>query len=873
MTQSNYPSSPGQNFDLNQDPHIDHQTQHIHPAEPVEIQVEDDRTGMTVETLKRAFADNLYYILGKDEYWATPHDYYMALAYTVRDRLLYRWNKTVKTYIEKDVKVVYYLSAEFLMGRQLGNNLLNLGMYERARQALQESGLDLNDLSVMEAEPGLGNGGLGRLAACFLDSLATLEIPAVGYGIRYEFGIFDQWIKDGAQVERPDKWLRFGNPWEIRRPELTVDVKFGGHTQAYCDERGNYRVRWIPERTVLGTPYDTPVPGYNNNTVNTLRLWSAGASEEFDFQVFDSGDYAGSVTNKIFSENISKVLYPNDNTSQGKQLRLEQQYFFVSCSLQDIIKTNLRVRGNLNQLHEKVAIQLNDTHPSIGVAELMRLLVDEYQMGWNQAWYITKNTFGYTNHTLLSEALERWPVSLFERLLPRHLEIIYEINRRFLDEVRAKYPGDDDRVRRMSLIEEGTQKYVRMAHLACVGGGAINGVAALHTDLLKQDVLRDFYELWPDKFNNKTNGVTPRRWLLLSNPKLCELITEKIGNDWPTQLDQLKQLEAFVDDAEFCDRWRQIKQENKQNLAEYILLYNDIEVDPNSLFDVQVKRIHEYKRQLLNVLYIITLYNRIKKDPNVDIVPRTFIFAGKAAPGYYMAKLVIKLINAVAKVVNNDPAVRDRIKVVFLANFSVSLGQRVYPAANLSEQISTAGKEASGTGNMKFAMNGALTIGTLDGANVEIREEVGAENFFLFGLTTEEVYALKAKGYKPWEYYNANPELREVIDRIGSGDFSPENPEVFKPIVQTLLTKDEYLLLADYQSYIDCQERVSVAYRDGENWTRMSILNVARMGKFSSDRTIRDYCQDIWNAKPVTVNLEEYHSNTAGLKVKAQPAR
>lgn len=870
MTQTNHQSSHGQNFDLHQDPHIDHQTQHIPPAEPVEIQVEDDRTGMKVETLKRAFIDNLYYIQAKDESWATPHDYYMALAYTVRDRLLHRWNKTVRTYIEKDVKFVYYLSAEFLMGRQLGNNLLNLGIHDKTRQALQESGLNLNDLRTMEAEPGLGNGGLGRLAACFLDSLATLEIPAVGYGIRYEFGIFDQWIKDGAQAERPDKWLRFGNPWEIRRPELTVKVKFGGHTQTSYDELGSYRVRWIPERTVLGTPYDTPVPGYNNNTVNTLRLWSAGASEEFDFQVFDSGDYAGAVANKIFSENISKVLYPNDNTSQGKQLRLEQQYFFVSCSLQDIISLHKRVHGNFDHFSEKVAIQLNDTHPSISVVELMRLLVDEHGLGWNRAWYITKNTFAYTNHTLLSEALERWPVSLFERLLPRHLEMIYEINRRFLDEVRAKYPGDDARLARLSLIEEGAHKYVRMAHLACVGSHAINGVAALHTELLKADVLRDFYELWPEKFNNKTNGVTPRRWLLLSNPKLSELLSEKIGNSWPTQLDQLKQLEAFVDDAEFRRRFAAIKHENKQNLADYILLYNDIEVDPSSLFDVQVKRIHEYKRQLLNVLYIITLYNRIKRDPNVEILPRTFIFAGKAAPGYYIAKLVIKLINSVAKVVNNDPSVRDRLKVVFLANFSVSLGQRVYPAANLSEQISTAGKEASGTGNMKFAMNGALTIGTLDGANVEIREEVGAENFFLFGLTTEEVYELKAKGYSPKAYYNANPELQEIIDRIASGYFSPDRPDLFKPIVESLLSRDEYLLLADYQSYIDCQERVSQAYRDQDNWTRMSILNVARTGKFSSDRTIRDYCQDIWQAQPVSINLEEYPypSNALGLKAK-----
>jgi glycogen phosphorylase len=843
----------------------------IPPTESVQVQIEDDRTGMTVETLKRAFADNLYYIQGKNESLATPYDYYMALAYTLRDRLLHRWINTTSTYIDKDVKSVYYLSAEFLMGCQLTNNLLNLGLYERVRQAIQESGLNLNDLIVLEAEPGLGNGGLGRLAACFLDSLATLEIPAIGYGIRYEFGIFDQRIKDGAQVEYPDNWLRFGNPWEIQRPELTVEVKFGGHTQAYSDENGNYRVRWIPERKVMGTPYDTPVPGYNNNTVNALRLWRAGASEEFDFQVFDSGDYVGSVTNKIFSENISKVLYPNDNTSQGRQLRLEQQYFFVSCSLQDIINSYRRTHQNFDQFHEKVAIQLNDTHPTIGIAELMRLLVDRYKLGWNRAWYITKNTFAYTNHTLLSEALERWPVSLFERLLPRHLEIIYEINRHFLDEVRAKYPNDPERVARLSLIEEGSEKYIRMAHLACVGSHSINGVAALHTELLQQDVLRDFYQLWPEKFNNKTNGVTPRRWLLLSNPKLSELITEKVGQNWATHLDKLKQLEALVDDAEFRKRWSQIKQERKQDLVEYILLYNDIEVNPDSLFDVQVKRLHEYKRQLLNVLYIITMYNRIKKNPNIDILPRTSIFAGKAAPGYYLAKLIIKLINSVAKVVNNDPDVRDRLKVVFLEGFSVSLGERVYPAAELSEQISTAGKEASGTGNMKFAMNGALTIGTLDGANIEIRDAVGAENFFLFGLTADEVYALKAKGYNPMDYYKANAELREVIERIASGYFSPENPDLFKPLVDSLMYKDEYLLFADYQSYIDCQERVSEAYRDRENWTRMSILNTARSGFFSSDRTIREYCQDIWNVKPVKVDLGEYRQEAAGLKLPQPP--
>ena len=833
-----------------------------------QIQVEDDRTGMSVETLKRALADNLYYVQGKPECFATPHDYYMALAHTVRDRLLHRRIKTAQTYLEKDPKTVYYLSAEFLIGRLLSNNLINIGLYEQIQQTLAECGLNLDELMEREDEPGLGNGGLGRLAACFLDSLATLEIPALGYGIRYEYGIFKQLIQDGSQVERCDEWLRFGNPWEVPRPDYMVEVKLGGGTETYIDEQGSYRVRWIPERTVVGTPYDTPVPGYNNNTVNKLRLWSAQASEEFNFQVFNTGDYTRAVINKTFSETISKVLYPNDNTLQGRELRLQQEYFFVACSLHDIIRLYLRNHDNFDCFPEKVAIQLNDTHPSIGVAELMRLLVDEHQLNWDKAWYITQNTFAYTNHTLLAEALERWPVSLFGRLLPRHLEIIYEINHRFLDYVRSRYPDDEARLARLSLIEEGSEKFVRMAHLACVGSHAVNGVAALHTELLQQKVMRDFYELWPEKFNNKTNGVTPRRWLLLSNPQLARLITEKIGNNWIKQLEDIKQLEAFVEDAEFRYSWRWIKQQNKQKLTDYILRHNGIEVDPNSLFDIQVKRIHEYKRQLLNVLYVITLYNRIKSNPDLDILPRTCIFGGKAAPGYFMAKLIVKLVNSVADVVNNDADVGSRLKVVFLENYSVSLGQLTYPAADLSEQISTAGMEASGTGNMKFSMNGALTIGTLDGANVEIREEVGAENFFLFGLTAEEVTALKLKGYNPWDYYNTNAELRQVIDRIASGYFSPRQPDLFKPIVESLLHKDEYLHLADYQSYIDCQEQVATAYQDQENWTRMSIINAAGMGKFSSDRTIQEYCQDIWKAEPVKIDLEAYRQASAGLKLK-----
>jgi len=840
--------------------------QYIDIREQIQILVEDDRTGTTVETLKRALADNLYYVQGKAEHFATPHDYYMALAHTVRDRMLHRRIKTAVTYHQQDPKTVYYLSAEFLIGRLLTNNLINTGLYEQIHQTLKEVGLDLDELMEREDDPGLGNGGLGRLAACFLDSLATLEIPALGYGIRYEYGIFKQLIQDGWQVEHCDEWLRFGNPWEVPRPEYMVEVKLGGHTEAYINEQGSYQVRWIPERTVVGTPYDTLVAGYNNNTVNKLRLWSAQASEEFNFQVFNTGDYTRAVVEKNFSETISKVLYPNDNTPQGRALRLKQEYFFVACSLHDIIRLYLRNHDNFDRFPEKVAIQLNDTHPAIAVAELMRLLLDHYQLDWDDAWQITENTFAYTNHTLLSEALERWPVSLFAYLLPRHLEIIYEINHRLLDDVRAKYPGDEARVTRISLIEEGPEKSVRMAHLACVGSHSINGVAALHTQLLKQDVLRDFYELWPEKFNNKTNGVTPRRWLLLSNPKLAQLITQKIGNNWIKHLEDLKQLEAFVDDADFRQAWRKIKQDNKQKLADYIWQNNGIKVNPDSLFDIQVKRIHEYKRQLLNVLYVITLYNRIKRNPKVDILPRTCIIGGKAAPGYFMAKLIVKLINSVADVVNNDPDVGDRLKFVFLNNYSVSLGQLTYPAADLSEQVSMAGKEASGTGNMKFAMNGALTIGTLDGANIEIRQEVGAENFFLFGLTAEEVCALKARGYNPWDYYNTNAELRQVIDSIASGYFSAGDRNVFSPIVESLLIKDQYLHLADYQSYVDCQEQVAAAYRDQENWTRMSILNSARTGKFSSDRTIQEYCQEIWKVEPVKIELEAYRQEAAGLK-------
>jgi starch phosphorylase len=831
------------------------------------VQVEDDRTGLETETLRRAMADNLCYILGRYPSIASKNELYMALAYTVRDRLLNRLLNTQQTYLKQDVRVVCYLSAEFLLGPHLGNNLINLGIYKQVQQAVEESGLILEELMEQEEEPGLGNGGLGRLAACYMDSLSTLEIPAIGYGIRYEYGIFDQEIRDGWQVEITDKWLRYGNPWEIARPEIAMDVKFGGHTESYLDEQHQYRVRWAADQVVKGIPYDTPILGYKVNTANTLRLWKAEATESFDFAAFNKGDYYGAVQAKMVSENITKVLYPNDEQLQGKELRLQQQYFFVSCSLQDIIRLQLREGASLETLHERFSLQLNDTHPTIGIAELMRLLVDEHHMAWDMAWNVTQNTFAYTNHTLLPEALERWPLQLFGNLLPRHLEIIYEINARFLDQVRIKFPNDTDRMRRMSIIEETGDRYVRMAYLACVGCHAINGVAELHSRLLKETTLHDFYELFPEKFTNVTNGVTPRRWVVLNNARLTNLITSKIGENWITHLDDLRQLEQFIEDSGFRHEWRNIKRSLKEDLAAQILRQTEIVVNPDSLFDIQVKRIHEYKRQHLNVLHIITLYNRIKQNPDIDIQPRTFVFGGKSAPGYYMAKLIIKLINSVADVINRDPDMHDRLKVVFLPDYNVTNSQHVYPAADLSEQISTAGLEASGTGNMKFAMNGGLTIGTLDGANLEIREQVGAENFFLFGLTAEEVRHLKAQGYSPRSYYDSNAQLKQVIDLLSSGHFSKGDTNLFKPLIDSLMNSDSFMLFADYQSYIECQDRVSEGYRDVDSWTRMSILNTARTGKFSSDRSIREYCQNIWHVDPVRIELSEYAQATAGLKV------
>ena len=816
------------------------------------------RTSRDPDAIEHALIENLHCLQAKRPEHATRNDWYMALAYTVRDRALDSYMATLEpmTVPGHPLKVVAYFSAEFLTGPHLGNNLINLGIWDATEQALAKVGQSLSNVMEQEEEPGLGNGGLGRLAACYMDSLSTLNVPAIGYGLRYEFGIFDQAIRDGWQVELTDKWLRFGNPWEIVRSEVTYDVKLGGRTEHVRDTDGRNGVRWWPDRTIRGVAYDTPIPGYRGPTTNLLRLWKAEAVESFDFDAFNVGDYYRAVDQKIASETISKVLYPNDEPEAGKELRLAQQFFFVSCSLQDMIRLTALRGHSLHEFDGCWAAQLNDTHPSIAIAELMRLLVDEHTMDWDEAWAITQRTCGYTNHTLLSEALEKWPVPLFAKLLPRHLEIVHEINRRFLDEVRLSHPGDDGLAARLSLIDETGPKYVRMAHLACVGSHAINGVAALHTDLLKQTVLHDFYAITPEKFVNVTNGVTPRRWIALSNPKLSALITSRIGDRWVSSLeDELQRLAPLANDSGFQDEWRGVKADNKRTLAALILDRTGVAVDPQSLFDIQVKRLHEYKRQHLNVLYLITLYNRLRRNTAGLVAPRTVIFGGKAAPGYRMAKLIIKLINSVASVINQDAGVSDLLKVVFLPDFNVKSSHFVYPAADLSEQISTAGKEASGTGNMKFAMNGALTIGTLDGANVEIREAVGAENFFLFGLTATEVAQTRAAGYQPRAYYESNAELREALDLIAEGFFTNGDREVFRPLVESLLGRDDYLLLADYQPYVDCQGRVSDAYRDQANWTRMSIVNAASVGRFSSDRSIRDYCRDIWNI--TTAPLDE----------------
>ncbi|TDG23415.1 glycogen/starch/alpha-glucan phosphorylase [Paraburkholderia silviterrae] len=817
---------------------------------------EPARSGLSIDALRRGVLDNLICLQARTPGIATPHDWYMALAYSVRDRMLARWAATIQTYAARELRVACYLSAEFLIGPQLGNNLINLGIEDNARAAMRALGQDLDELLALEEEPGLGNGGLGRLAACYLDSLATLEIPSVGYGIRYEFGIFNQEIRDGWQVEVTDLWLQKGNPWEIVRPNLNYYVSFGGRTEMWHDAQGRLRVRWLPARMVKGVACDTPMPGFRVNTCNTLRLWKSEAIESFDLQDFNAGDYYQAVQEKVISETLSKVLYPNDEPDAGKRLRLAQQYFFVSCSLQDMLRL-LDLKGEpVSRFADMFAAQLNDTHPAIAVAELMRLLVDERLLSWDEAWDITRRTLAYTNHTLLPEALETWGLPLFSRLLPRPLEIIYEINRRFIDEVRLKYPGDEARVARMSIIDEAGEKKVRMAHLSSIGCHAVNGVAALHSALLTQTVLRDFAQMWPERFHNVTNGVTPRRFILLGNPGLARLLDETVGEGWVTDLTRLRKLEVHADDPAFLAKWRAVKRANKEVLAQRIRHVTNVMVDPDALFDIQVKRIHEYKRQHLNALYIITLYQRLRRHIEQGSVPRCFIFGGKAAPGYAMAKLMIRLITGIAEVVNNDPITRDRLKVVFFPDFNVKNAQCIYPAADLSEQISTAGKEASGTGNMKFMMNGALTIGTLDGANVEIREEVGDENFFLFGLTTEQVECVKREGYRPAQYVEGNAPLRDVLDLIAGGYFSRGDSQVFRPLVENLLHADPFLVLADYADYVACQERVSEAWKDEARWTRMSIFNTARSGKFSSDRAIGEYCERIWKIAPVSIGLD-----------------
>jgi len=812
--------------------------------------------GLDAASLRHAFVEKLYLELAKFPLVATPNDHYLALAHAVRDRLLHRWVRSASTYLETKSRTVIYLSAEFLPGPQLAHNVFSLGIEPAVRAAMSDLGLDYDALVEHEEEPGLGNGGLGRLAACYMDSLATLELPAIGHGIRYEFGIFDQEIRDGAQVEVTDRWLRLGNPWEIRRFEIEHVVGFGGRTEHRRDAQGRLRVSWTPERIVKGVPWDTCVAGHGTHNTNFLRLWAAQAAEEFDLEAFNQGEYLRAVDAKVRSENISKVLYPNDASLAGKRLRLEQQYFLVTCALQDCIRLLLQ-RTTIDEFAEKYAIQLNDTHPALAVTELMRLLVDVHGLPWDRAWEMTVRSCGYTNHTLLPEALEVWPLPLFGELLPRHLEILLEINHHFLDEVRRRFPGDEDRVRRMSLVDEAGSRQVRMAHLATVGSHRVNGVAELHSRLLRETVLKDFAELWPERFTNVTNGVTPRRFLGLANPRLCALVTEAVGEGWLRDLDRLRGLEPFAGDAAFRERWLAVKAANKVDFGRWIRAGHGLEADPASLHDVQVKRIHEYKRQHLAALQVVWSWLRIRDGERSDLVPRTYVFAGKAAPGYRMAKLIIRLLNALSEAIRKDAAARELLHVVFVPDFNVKNAQHIYPAADLSEQISTAGKEASGTGNMKMSLNGALTIGTLDGANVEIREAVGPENFFLFGLTAEEVEARRRAGHDPRPILAADPTLRRVLALLSDGTLSPGEPDLFAPLVRSLAEHDPFLVVADFASYLECQDRVSLLWRDREAWARASILNVARMGFFSSDRAIREYAERVWNVKPVPVTLEE----------------
>ncbi|OGF00987.1 MAG: glycogen phosphorylase [Candidatus Edwardsbacteria bacterium RIFOXYD12_FULL_50_11] len=824
------------------------------PEKKIKISDEVTRQGIDKESLKRSFLDHISFSLAKDKYSATKRDYYLSLALAIRDRLVERWVRTQQKYYQVDAKRVYYLSLEFLMGRSLGNSIMNLEMDFACRKALEELGFDLEEMMDVEWDAGLGNGGLGRLAACYLDSMAFHALPAYGYGIRYEYGIFFQKIQNGYQVETPDNWLRYQNPWELPRPEHLYPVKFYGRVEVDKWPDGRPRFRWQDGEEVMAMAYDTPVPGHGNDTVNTLRLWSAKATREFDLSYFNSGDYVAAVEDKNQKENITRVLYPSDNVYQGKELRLKQQYFFVSATLQDAIRRYKKTQPDMTAFPEKTVFQLNDTHPAIAIPELMRLLMDQEGMEWQEAWDITGQVFAYTNHTVLPEALEHWPVDMIERMLPRHWQIIGEVNRRLMDEVGEKYPGDEQKKQAMSIISSGPEPQVRMAHLAIAGCFSVNGVAELHTRILREIVFPEFNEFFPGKFNNKTNGITPRRWLKKCNPGLSELITKHIGPEWIKDLTLLKELAPLAGDSLFRERWRVVKRENKIRLAEYIRTHNGQEINVNSLFDVQVKRFHEYKRQLLNVLGVIAQYNRIKKDPKAPVVPRTVIFGGKAAPGYFMAKLIIKLINCVADRVNSDPDIGNKLKVVFLANYGVSLAELIMPAAELSEQISTAGMEASGTGNMKFALNGALTIGTLDGANIEIMEEVGQDNIFIFGLTAEEVSQLRARGYDPQNQYHSNGQLKEVLDQLDDGFFCRDDPGLFKPIVDSLLKQgDYYLLLADFASYMECQERVSRTYLDPDQWSQKAIINVARMGKFSSDRSIKEYAEQIWQARSVPI--------------------
>jgi starch phosphorylase len=813
---------------------------------------EHEKVGFNTPSIKQSLSNCLTYSVGKDTITATDRDRFFAAAYMVRNRLIDRWMQTMRSYYIHDVKRVYYFSLEFLMGRTLMNSVQNLGFDPQFREALRELGIDLDAVREVEPDAALGNGGLGRLAACFLDSMATLDIPGYGYGIRYEYGMFAQRIEDGRQIEHPDNWLRYGNPWEFPRAEVLYQVKFHGRVVQYANEHGALRYHWIDTDDVMAMAFDTPIPGYGTPTVNNMRLWAAKATRDFELRYFNEGNYVRAVEDKNESENLSKVLYPDDTTAMGRELRLKQQYFFVCASLQDILYRYCKYQTDFDALPDKVAIQLNDTHPAIAIPELMRVLVDLRQVDWDKAWDITTRTFAYTNHTLMPEALETWPVSLFEKVLPRHVQIIYEINRRFLKDVMHRYPGDTDRLRRMSIIDEEGERRIRMAHLAIVGSHKVNGVAQIHTELMKQTIFADFDRFFPSRIINITNGITPRRWLHQANRRLAELITSRIGSSWVKDLAQLKQLIPLADDASFRRAFAAVKRADKEQLVSMLKQKLDLEISVDSLFDIQIKRIHEYKRQLLNVLHVVTAYNRIRHHPDGRYVPRTVIFGGKAAPGYFMAKLIIKLINDIADIINNDPRIGNNLKVVFMPNYDVSVAERMIPAADLSEQISTAGTEASGTGNMKLALNGALTIGTLDGANIEIGNEVGNENIFIFGLTAAEVAQVKAEGYRPRDFYHSNEELRAVLDMIGSGFFSPDEPDRFKPIVEALLDHgDQYLLLADYASYIACQKKVEIAYQDQEQWMRKAILNIANMGKFSSDRTIMQYAAEIWDAQPL----------------------